>query len=298
MSIILSTKSVSKKYGPKVAVDNVSLDIEKGLIYGLIGPNGAGKTTLIRMINQIILPDKGEILLDNRPLNSSDIGVIGYMPEERGLYPKMKIIDQIVYFARLKGVSEKVAKDLTKEWIEKFSLSSYTHKKAQNLSKGMQQKVQFICTVIHKPRILILDEPLSGLDPVSAIQINEEIQQLKKEGVTVIFSTHRMEQVEQICDKVFLINKGQKILEGGVEENKQKLKEGHIKVDFVGDASIKILNGNFQIIKVEKASIIFKLNKGQSNSQLIKFLLDNNMQIISFSEVLPSLKEIFIKLTS
>ena len=215
---IIECKNVSKSFGEKVALDNVTLDIPKGKIFGLLGPNGAGKTTLIRIINRITIPNSGSVLFDGRPITQDDVEKIGYLPEERGLYRKMKVGEQAMYFAQLKGMSYREAQEELKKWFIRFGIESWWNKKVEELSKGMAQKVQFITTVVHKPSLLILDEPFSGFDPVNAQVIREEILRLKSEGSTIILSTHNMESVEELCDNIALINKSHVVITGGVED--------------------------------------------------------------------------------
>jgi ABC-2 type transport system ATP-binding protein len=223
---LLELKNLQKNFATQKAVDDISLKIEKGQVFGLLGPNGAGKTTLIRMITGIFYPDSGEIFLDGQPFNpASDIGKIGYMPEERGLYKKMKVGEQAMYLAQLKGLKKMDAQRKMKEWFERFDMQSWWNKKVEDLSKGMSQKLQFVTTILHEPKLIILDEPFSGLDPVNANLIKDEIYRLAHNGATVIFSTHRMEQVEEICDHIALVNKGQKILDGTVSQVKHDFKE-------------------------------------------------------------------------
>lgn len=229
MNTALEIQHLKKYFSGQKAVDDISFTINKGSIFGLLGPNGAGKTTLLRMITGIFYPDEGNILLNNLPFNPlTDVSNIGYMPEERGLYKKMKIGEQVLYLAQLKGLDKKEAKERTKEWFIKFNMESWWNKKVEDLSKGMSQKLQFVTTVLHKPDLIILDEPFSGLDPVNANLIKDEIFKLAQNGATIIFSTHRMEQVEEICDHIVLVNKGNKILDGGVGEIKQQFKKKHI----------------------------------------------------------------------
>src|SRR6476661_1212713 len=233
---ILELQNLKKYYATQKAVDDISFNIEQGSIFGLLGPNGAGKTTLLRMITGIFYPDSGRILFNGKefdPLN--DIGQIGYMPEERGLYKKMKIGDQVLYLARLKGMSKADAMANIKEWFVKFEMETWWNKKVEDLSKGMSQKLQFVTTVLHRPKLIILDEPFSGLDPVNANLIKDEIFNLAKNGSTIIFSTHRMEQVEEICNHIVLVNKGQKILDATVKEARQQFKEGLFRIGFEGE---------------------------------------------------------------
>jgi ABC-2 type transport system ATP-binding protein len=276
---LLEVRQLKKYYATQKAVDDISFSIEAGSIFGLLGPNGAGKTTLLRMITGIFLPDEGEIDLEGRPFDPvNDIMKIGYMPEERGLYKKMKIGEQAVYLAQLKGLSRQEAINKVKTWFEKFDMQSWWNKKVEDLSKGMGQKLQFVTTVLHEPKLIILDEPFSGLDPVNANLIKEEIYQLAKNGSTIIFSTHRMEQVEEICDHIVLINKGRKILDGTVQEIKQTYKDNQFRV------------------KTDTSEWIEQMVPGSSTNALLQQLMTQGHTIMGFTEILPSLNDIFIKL--
>ena len=236
MQNLLEVRNLKKYFATQKAVDDVSFSIAKGSIFGLLGPNGAGKTTLLRMITGIFYPDQGEIMLNGKPFNPvNDIGDIGYMPEERGLYKKMKIGEQAVYLAQLKGLSRQEAREKIKEWFVKFEMQSWWDKKVEDLSKGMSQKLQFVTTVLHQPDLIILDEPFSGLDPVNANLIKDEIFRLAEAGHTIIFSTHRMEQVEEICDHIILVNQGQKILDGSVKQIRNIFKENLFRLEFDGE---------------------------------------------------------------
>ena len=302
MKNFLSIDSVSKKFGSHTALNNISLNIPEGCIYGLLGPNGAGKTTLIRIINQILLPDSGKVFFNNRELNQSHIKQIGYLPEERGLYPKMKIGEQAIYLAQLKGMDRKIAKAELKKWFEKFEISDWWNKKVTELSKGMAQKVQFIVTVLHKPKLLIFDEPFSGFDPINANLIKDEILQLNKEGATVIFSTHRMESVEELCEYITLINKSNKILDGNLDEIKKEFKTNTFEVAVSApDArslentlklEYEIFAPTFRTIG-DNLRMNIKLKSEQNSSKLIN-LLNKNSRLIHFKEVIPNVNEIFI----
>ncbi len=257
---ILELQNLKKYYASQRAVDDISFTIEKGSVFGLLGPNGAGKTTLLRMITGIFYPDSGNILFEGKKFNALDNVInIGYMPEERGLYKKMKIGEQALYLAQLKGLSRKVALQKIKEWFVKFEMQSWWSKKVEDLSKGMSQKLQFVTTVLHEPKLLILDEPFSGLDPVNSNLIKEEIFKLAKNGTTVIFSTHRMEQVEEICDHIILVNKGCKILDGTVNQIKQDCKENKFRVGF---ESVPLIRNNelFNVVETLTDDIIIKLH--------------------------------------
>ncbi len=302
MKNLLSIDSVSKKFGSHTALNNISLNIPEGCIYGLLGPNGAGKTTLIRIINQISLPDSGKVFFNNQELNASHIKQIGYLPEERGLYPKMKIGEQAIYLAQLKGMDRKMARLELKKWFDKFEISDWWNKKVTELSKGMAQKVQFIVTVLHKPKLLIFDEPFSGFDPINANLIKDEILQLNKEGATVIFSTHRMESVEELCEYITLINKSNKILDGNLDEIKKDFKTNTFEVA-VNAPDAKSLENKLKL-EYETFAPTFRtigdnlrmnirLVSGQNSDKLIN-LLNSNSRLIHFKEVIPSVNEIFI----
>ncbi|MEO7801927.1 MAG: ATP-binding cassette domain-containing protein [Ginsengibacter sp.] len=291
---ILELQNLKKYYASQKAVDDISFTIEKGSVFGLLGPNGAGKTTLLRMITGIFYPDSGNILFEGKKFNAlNDIINIGYMPEERGLYKKMKIGEQALYLAQLKGLSRKIALEKIKEWFVKFEMQSWWNKKVEDLSKGMSQKLQFVTTVLHEPKLLILDEPFSGLDPVNSNLIKEEIFKLAKNGTTVIFSTHRMEQVEEICDHIILVNKGTKILDGSVKQIKQDCKENKFKVGFETVPDIQH-NDLFDVVEQNSDSAIIKLQEAIKPKQVLQYLIGQNADIISFNEILPSLNDIFI----
>lgn len=289
----LSIEHVSKKFGDYKANDDISLSIQKGKIFGLLGPNGAGKTTLIRMITRILLPDSGTILFDGKPHNDKHTERIGYMPEERGLYKNMKVYDHLVYLGKLKGLSAADAKAKTLQWLQRLEIETWRDKKIEELSKGMSQKVQFIGTVIHEPELLILDEPFSGLDPINSQIIDEEIHRLKAEGKTIIFSTHRMEQVDQICDEIGLINKGHLILHGDVTELKNRFKQSIFEVKFVESKDNVDVSG-LEIVEQNASRMVLKANE-RSNAELLRMLLDRGLQITSFQEILPTVQQIFIQ---
>ena len=291
---ILRIEDVVKTYDKHVAVNHVSFDVPEGFIFGMLGPNGAGKSSLIRMITAITRPDSGKIYFNGELLNSSHPEQIGYMPEERGLYKKMKVGDQLMYLAQLKGLSYNDARTQIKYWFERLDIIDWWGKKVEELSKGMQQKAQFISTVIHRPRMLILDEPFSGLDPVNANLLKDEIYELHKQGTSIIFSTHRMEQVEEICDKIVLINKGQNVLFGGVNEIKQSFKENLFRIDFDGDLPNGFEN-RASIVQQTPQYITAKLETTDNSNDLLRFLLDSGVRVTAFNEILPSLNEIFIK---
>ena len=302
MNNLLSIDSVSKHYGDFTALNKVSLNIKEGTIFGLLGPNGAGKTTLIRIINQITQPDEGKVLFNNEPLNIKHIKDIGYLPEERGLYPKMTIGDQVVYLAQLKGLDRDTAKSELRKWFDKFEIDDWWNKKVTELSKGMAQKVQFIVTVLHKPKLLIFDEPFSGFDPINANLIKDEILDLREKGATIIFSTHRMESVEELCEDIALINKSNKILDGNLYDIKTKFKSNIYEVGVNAsnpDSLNKELESIFETAKPsfktigENLKLNVKLNHKQNSDQLLK-ILNQNAKVIHFKEVIPSANEIFI----
>jgi len=295
---ILELSHLKKYFKEQRAVDDISLTIGKGSIFGLLGPNGAGKTTLIRMITGIFYPDEGQITFDGKkfdPIN--DVIHIGYMPEERGLYKKMKIGEQAMYLAQLKGMKKDEAFKKIKFWFEKFEMQSWWNKKVEDLSKGMSQKLQFVTTVLHEPKLIILDEPFSGLDPVNSNLIKDEIYKLAQNGSTVIFSTHRMEQVEEICNHIILVNKGKKILDGTVKQVKQDYKEHLFKVNFQNQLTPEHLAIHLFEVKKQKGNeVVLKLHEGFNNNDVLQYFINKGLMVESFNEILPSLNEIFIKL--
>lgn len=296
MNNLLEARHLKKYFATQKAVDDISFGVAPGSIFGLLGPNGAGKTTLIRMITGIFYPDGGEILFDGQPFNAlKDVERIGYMPEERGLYKKMKIGEQAMYLAQLKGLSHSEALRLNKQWFEKLEMESWWNKKVEDLSKGMGQKLQFVTTIVHNPKLIILDEPFSGLDPVNSNVIKDEIYNLAKNGATIIFSTHRMEQVEEICDHIILVNKGKKILDATVREARQQFKAGLFRVGFDGEPAITD-HPAYSIIKKEAESVIIKIEEGYNSNAVLGSLLQQGGTITSFNEILPSLNDIFIEL--
>ncbi|MGB4843636.1 MAG: ATP-binding cassette domain-containing protein [Ferruginibacter sp.] len=293
---ILEVHDLKKYFATQKAVDGISMNIEEGSIFGLLGPNGAGKTTLLRMITGIFYQDSGDILFNGKKFNpEKDVEHIGYMPEERGLYKKMKIGEQAVYLARLKGLSKADANSRIKTWFEKLEMESWWNKKVEDLSKGMSQKLQFVTTVLHNPKLIILDEPFSGLDPVNANLIKDEIFNLAKNGATVIFSTHRMEQVEEICKHIVLVNKGQKILDGSLADIKNDFKENIYSVS-ADDLPAQLISPSFEVVKEKPGKLLIKLKDQAKPNDVLRYLLNENAAIHSFNEVLPSLNEIFIKL--
>ena len=297
---IIQVNNVYKQYANHLALNNVSINVPRGEIFGLLGPNGAGKTTLIRIINNITAPDKGEVLFDGKKLTEKDIYRIGYLPEERGLYKKMKVGEQAMYLCRLKGVSKIDAQKKLKYWFEKFQIQSWWDKKVEELSKGMAQKVQFITTVLHEPELLIFDEPFSGFDPVNADIIRQEILKLKEKGATIIFSTHNMESVEQLCDNIALINKSQVVLTGKVSDIKKSHSTNTFHIECSGIKEDEILNIKAGEVKniIDSQEIIsfdVTLNENIKGNDLLSEIMNKNGNIIKYTEVLPSMNEIFIK---
>jgi len=293
---LLELKHLKKYFATQKAVDDISFTIERGNIFGLLGPNGAGKTTVIRMITGIFYPDEGEIFFDGRPFNPvEDIGHIGYMPEERGLYKKMKIGEQAMYLAQLKGLSRSDANRKIRQWFQRFEMESWWNKKVEDLSKGMSQKLQFVTTVLHEPKLIILDEPFSGLDPVNSNLIKEEIYNLAQNGATVIFSTHRMEQVEEICSNIVLVNKGKKILDGTVRGVKQDYKENLFSVG-VDAMPADLYGAPFEVVTHQAQGYVVRIKSGHKPNDVLHYLLQQGLEIHSFNELLPSLNDIFIKL--
>jgi ABC-2 type transport system ATP-binding protein len=296
MNNILELQNLQKYFATQKAVDDISFSIPQGSIFGLLGPNGAGKTTLIRMITGIFYPDSGNIIFDGKKFDViNDCVKIGYMPEERGLYKKMKIGEQVLYLAQLKGLSKADALQKIKYWFERLEMESWWNKKVEDLSKGMSQKLQFVTTVLHEPKLIILDEPFSGLDPVNANLIKDEIYGLAQRGCTVIFSTHRMEQVEEICDQIVLVNLGKKILDGTVQEVKQQFKENKFKIKLT-EIPANASNNSFTIVDEKANEFIIKINEGYKSNDLLQHFLQQGCTIESFNEMLPSLNEIFIDL--
>lgn len=291
---LLSLQHIQKRYGNYQASNDISFDIPRGKIFGMLGPNGAGKTTLIRMITRILYPDSGSILFNGEPLAERHTEQTGYMPEERGLYKKMKVGEQLIYLARLKGLSKADAKQAVNGWLEKFDITSWYNKSIDELSKGMSQKVQFIGTVIHNPDLLILDEPFSGLDPINSKLIEEEIRQLSLQGKTIIFSTHRMEQVEEICDEIVLINKGSKILEGSVKDLKQQFKENKFRISYTGEVNEQTLQG-LQVVNKREGELTVQFSAEHKGNELLRLFVENKVEVTSFNEVLPTINEIFIR---
>ncbi|MDB2606520.1 ATP-binding cassette domain-containing protein [Zobellia sp.] len=302
MNNILVTKEVSKQFGDYTALNKVSLEIPKNSIYGLLGPNGAGKTTLIRIINQITYPDQGEVLFDGELLKAEHISQIGYLPEERGLYKSMKVGEQALYLAQLKGLSKAESKKKLKFWFERLEIGDWWNKKIQELSKGMAQKIQFIVTVLHEPKLLIFDEPFSGFDPINANIIKEEILKLKANGTSIIFSTHRMESVEELCDYIALIHRSEKILDGKLSDIKKAYKNNIFKVGLQtrsGDMLLKELSEKFTIktsqFDAEENQLDLTLQLPNHDSREVLTYLSSKANINRFVETIPSTSEIFIQ---
>ena len=299
---IIECRNVCKNFGEKVALDNVSVSVPKGGIFGLLGPNGAGKTTLIRIINRITIPNGGEVLFDGRPITQSDVEKIGYLPEERGLYRKMEVGDQAMYLAQLKGMSAAEARKALKEWFVRFGIQDWWKKKVEELSKGMAQKVQFITTVVHKPSLMILDEPFSGFDPVNAELIRKEILRLKDEGATIILSTHNMESVEELCDNIALINKSHLVITGGVNEIRHKYGNNNIELVYTGEDRVKDAEGIFKVLSDEdnagRHTAVLTLGESVSSNDALSVLLGQDIIVNSFKELIPRMNDIFIKLVT
>lgn len=299
---ILQVENVSKAYSSHQALSDVSLSVPEGKVYGLLGPNGAGKTTLIRIINHITAPDSGRVLLDGHQLVQADVEKIGYLPEERGLYKKMKVGDQAIFFARLKGLSRQEATARLRQWFEKFDILSWWDKKVEELSKGMAQKVQFIVTVLHRPRLLIFDEPFSGFDPINANLLKEEILKLKNEGSTVIFSTHNMSSVEEICDNITLINGGRNVLTGNVDELRRRYFGNCYDLTFEGDAAalearLRPIASEFKTGETdanERSHLSLKLNDGAELHDLIA-LANDSTRLVGIGESMSTMNDIFIR---
>jgi len=289
---IFIAKNVVKQYGDYTALNKVSISVPKGSIYGLLGPNGAGKTTLMRIINQITAPDSGSLIFDGEPLQNHHISDIGYLPEERGLYKKMKVGEQALYLAQLKGMSYPEALEKLKFWFTKLDILDWWNKKVEELSKGMAQKIQFVVTVIHDPKLLIFDEPFSGFDPINAAIIRQEILELSEKGTTIIFSTHRMESVEEICDHIALINKSQTILEGPIGEIKEQFTNNSYEVITANRELIE--NDYFSIISTKDSTFRILLKEGKTQQEALQSIV-KEVEIISFKKEIPSMEEIFIK---
>lgn len=299
MHPILDIKHVHKSYANHIALNDVSLQVQPQSIFGLLGPNGAGKTSLIRIINQITGPDKGEIFFNGERLSINHVNEIGYLPEERGLYKKMQIGEQVMYLAQLKGLKKADAREKLKYWFQKFEIENWWDKKVEELSKGMQQKIQFIVTVLHEPKLLILDEPFSGFDPINAQLIKSEILELKQKGATIIFSTHNMGSVEELCDHIALINKSEKILDGSVKDIRQQHRSNKFKITFKGNVlgfTNSLWAGGEIIEKISDGDIhtvTIKMLRQTKPNDILKAVLDQ-VELISFHEIVPTMNDIFI----
>ena len=299
---LIECRNICKSFGEKVALDNVSVDIPAGKIFGLLGPNGAGKTTLIRIVNRITIPNSGEVIFDGRPITQRDVERIGYLPEERGLYRKMEVGEQAMYLAQLKGMSARDAQRELKKWFVKFGIQDWWKKKVEELSKGMAQKVQFITTVVHKPALMILDEPFSGFDPVNTELIRKEILALKEEGATIILSTHNMESVEELCDNIALINKSRLVIDGGVDEIRHKYGNNNVELIYTGETPLQSVEGLYTVLSDQDDSgrhtAVLSISGESSGNQVLSSVLGNGLTVNSFKELLPRMNDIFIKLVT
>ncbi len=299
---LIECREICKSFGEKVALDHVSLDIPKGRIFGLLGPNGAGKTTTIRIINRITIPNSGEVFFDGRPITQRDVEKIGYLPEERGLYRKMEVGEQAMYLAQLKGMSARDAQNELKKWFIKFGIQSWWKKKVEELSKGMAQKIQFITTVVHKPALMILDEPFSGFDPVNAELIRKEILALKEEGATIILSTHNMESVEELCDDIALIDKSKVVITGGVDEIRRKYGNNNVELIYTGETPVSSEAGVFTVLSdrddAGRHTAVLALENGKGTNEVLASVLSKDVTVNSFKELLPRMNDIFIKLVT
>lgn len=299
---MLEVRNVTKRYSAHLALDRVSLRVPKGQIFGLLGPNGAGKTTLIRIINRITAPDSGEVFFDDHLSRPEDVARIGYLPEERGLYKKMKVGDEALYLAQLKGLSAREARTRLQEWFERFDILSWWNRRVEELSKGMQQKLQFIITVVHRPDLLIFDEPFSGFDPVNAELLKQEILALKEQGHTIIFSTHNMASVEELCDHIALINHAQVVLSGSVRDVREQFKDNRYRVAIQRPAEeVSPINTLFQVeeqvVEGDVCRLVLQKNPSVRNAELLSALA-SHYEILSFEEIIPSMHEIFIRTVS
>ena len=299
---LIECREICKSFGEKVALDHVSLDIPKGRIFSLLGPNGAGKTTTIRIINRITIPNSGEVFFDGRPITQRDVEKIGYLPEERGLYRKMEVGEQAMYLAQLKGMSARDAQNELKKWFIKFGIQSWWKKKVEELSKGMAQKIQFITTVVHKPALMILDEPFSGFDPVNAELIRKEILALKEEGATIILSTHNMESVEELCDDIALIDKSKVVITGGVDEIRRKYGNNNVELIYTGETPVSSEAGLFTVLSdrddAGRHTAVLALENGKGTNEVLASVLSKDVTVNSFKELLPRMNDIFIKLVT
>lgn len=302
MDNLIQCKDVVKTFGEKVALDHVSVDIPKGQIFGLLGPNGAGKTTLIRIINRITIPSSGTILFDGKPITQRDVERIGYLPEERGLYRKMKVGDQAMYLAQLKGMSASEAAGELKKWFVKFGIESWWNKKVEELSKGMAQKVQFITTVVHRPSLLILDEPFSGFDPVNTQLIRNEILKLKENGATIVLSTHNMESVEELCDNIALINKSKLVISGRVDEIRHRYGNNNVELIYTSENALESETGIFRVLSDRDDSgrhtAVLAIEQGVTGNEVLDRVISKSFAVNSFKELVPRMNDIFIKLVT
>ena len=302
MDNLIQCKDVVKTFGEKVALDHVSVDIPKGQIFGLLGPNGAGKTTLIRIINRITIPSSGTILFDGKPITQRDVERIGYLPEERGLYRKMKVGDQAMYLAQLKGMSASEAAGELKKWFVKFGIESWWNKKVEELSKGMAQKVQFITTVVHKPSLLILDEPFSGFDPVNTQLIRNEILKLKENGATIVLSTHNMESVEELCDNIALINKSKLVISGRVDEIRHRYGNNNVELIYTSENALESETGIFRVLSDRDDSgrhtAVLAIEQDVTGNEVLDRVISKSFAVNSFKELVPRMNDIFIKLVT
>ena len=299
---LIECRGICKRFGEKVALDNVSIDIPKGEIFGLLGPNGAGKTTLIRIINRITIPNGGEVIFNGHPITQADVEKIGYLPEERGLYRKMEVGDQAMYLAQLKGMSAADARRELRQWFIRFGIQDWWKKKVEELSKGMAQKLQFITTVVHKPSLMILDEPFSGFDPVNTELVRNEILKLKEEGATIILSTHNMESVEELCDDIALLNKSRLVITGGVDGIRRKYGNNNIELIYSGDVRIQDAEGVFKVLSDEdnagRHTAVLTLGQDVTSNDVLGKILSEGVTVNSFKELIPRMNDIFIKLVT
>lgn len=297
---MIECNGICKSFGEKIALDNVSVSMERGRIFGLLGPNGSGKTTLIRIINRITVPNAGTVFFDGRPITQDDVEKIGYMPEERGLYRKMKVGEQALFLARLKGMSYRDAEQELKKWFVRFGIESWWNKKVEELSKGMAQKVQFITTVVHRPSLLILDEPFSGFDPVNAQLIQGEILRLRDEGATIVLSTHNMESVEELCDDIALINMSKLVISGQLDDIRHRYGNNNVELVYTGAASLEAREGLFSVLSdindAGRHTAVLSLESGASGNDVLSAVLSDGLAVNSFHELVPRMNDIFIEL--
>ena len=300
MVSLIQCNDVCKSFGEKTALDHVSVSMDRGRIFGLLGPNGSGKTTLIRIINRITVPTSGTVLFDGRPVSQDDVEKIGYMPEERGLYRKMKVGEQALFLARLKGMSLRDAETELKKWFVRFGIESWWNKKVEELSKGMAQKVQFITTVVHRPSLLILDEPFSGFDPVNARIIQNEILRLRDEGATIVLSTHNMESVEELCDDIALINMSKLVVSGPLDEIRRRYGNSNVELVYTGDTPLEAREGVFTVLsdndEAGRHTAVLSLGDGVSSNDVLSAVLAEDLAVNSFQELVPRMNDIFIEL--